>query len=53
MESWSSSEDCAVILDKTTFYAESGGQIYDTGFLEAEGFLFLVKEVKVCSKVVT
>jgi alanyl-tRNA synthetase len=47
VESWSTDSDCAVILDKTFFYAESGGQIYDTGFLEAEGFLFLVKEVKV------
>ena len=40
-----SSLDCAakgdevrVILDSTPFYAESGGQIGDTGVMEAEGF---------------
>lgn len=26
-------QECAVILDKTNFYAESGGQIYDQGYL--------------------
>ncbi|XP_058823411.1 alanine--tRNA ligase, cytoplasmic [Topomyia yanbarensis] len=28
-----SGQECAVILDKTNFYAESGGQIYDQGYL--------------------
>jgi len=33
-----------VVLDRTPFYAESGGQVGDTGELEAEGFRFLVKD---------
>ncbi|XP_022255364.1 alanine--tRNA ligase, cytoplasmic [Limulus polyphemus] len=30
-------QECGVICDQTCFYAESGGQIYDTGFLVKEG----------------
>ncbi|XP_022668441.1 alanine--tRNA ligase, cytoplasmic-like isoform X1 [Varroa jacobsoni] len=26
---------CGLILDRTSFYAEQGGQIYDTGFMQA------------------
>lgn len=33
VESVNSGEEAGVILDKTNFYAEQGGQIYDTGLL--------------------
>ncbi|XP_071785467.1 alanine--tRNA ligase, cytoplasmic-like [Asterias amurensis] len=29
-------EECGILLDQTCFYAESGGQIYDEGFMEKE-----------------
>ena len=35
-----------VVLDRTPFYGESGGQIGDTGYLNVEGGRFLVKDTQ-------
>jgi alanyl-tRNA synthetase len=32
-----SGQECGVLLDRTSFYAEQGGQIYDEGFLVKVG----------------
>lgn len=39
--------DVGVILESTSFYAESGGQIYDTGSLEVKSGSFQVNNVQV------
>lgn len=31
VEEVTSGQECGVLLDRTNFYAEQGGQIYDTG----------------------
>lgn len=36
VDSVDSGIECGVILDKTSFYAEAGGQIFDTGFMTKE-----------------
>ena len=33
----------AVVTDTTAFYAESGGQVGDTGYIEGDGFRFVVE----------
>lgn len=36
VDSIEAGQQCGVILDQTNFYAESGGQTYDTGFMTCE-----------------
>ena len=38
--------DCTVVLDKTVFYGEGGGQIGDTGTLSAKDTLLTVRDTK-------
>lgn len=42
----SEGEEALVILSETPFYAEMGGQIADTGIIEAYGFTAIVKDVQ-------
>ena len=37
-------QEAIVFLDRTPFYAESGGQVGDTGTITGEGFEFQVKD---------
>ncbi|WP_300003897.1 alanine--tRNA ligase [uncultured Cedecea sp.] len=39
-------DEAVIILDKTPFYAESGGQVGDTGTLNAEGAQFVVADTQ-------
>ncbi|MFC0299835.1 alanine--tRNA ligase [Virgibacillus soli] len=39
-------EEALVVLNETPFYAESGGQVADKGFLLGDGVKVLVKDVK-------
>ncbi len=40
-------DKASVVLDKTVFYAEAGGQLADTGALELDGQPFAVSDVQV------
>ncbi|KAG0615366.1 hypothetical protein M758_5G035500 [Ceratodon purpureus] len=40
-------EDVGIVLDATSFYAEQGGQIYDTGVLEGPSGSFEVREAQI------
>ncbi len=46
VEQVSAGEDVLVVLDQTPFYAESGGQVGDSGSLRAEGFSAEVKDTQ-------
>ncbi|MDZ5470880.1 alanine--tRNA ligase (plasmid) [Bacillus sp. 31A1R] len=46
VEEANSGEEVQFILDRTPFYAESGGQIADEGTLVADGLKVLVKDVQ-------
>jgi alanyl-tRNA synthetase len=39
-------DHAGIILESTPFYAESGGQVGDTGHLQAEGILFTVTDTQ-------
>jgi len=43
-------DDGAVVLSSTPFYAESGGQIGDTGILAADGMIFRVDDAQKSGK---
>ncbi|MCX5713813.1 MAG: alanine--tRNA ligase [Candidatus Omnitrophica bacterium] len=47
----SSGETAEIVLDKTPFYAESGGQVGDTGLIEKGKNVFVVLDTKKIGKV--
>lgn len=46
VEGISTDEHAVIVLDKTPFYAEMGGQIGDAGVLESDGNVFIVKDTR-------
>ncbi len=46
VESITAGDDAIVLLDRTPFYAESGGQVGDTGALAGEGAEFAVSDTQ-------
>ena len=46
VESIEAGQSAVVILENTPFYAESGGQIGDSGYLSAQGVTFNVKDTQ-------
>ncbi|KAI5673761.1 hypothetical protein M9H77_14125 [Catharanthus roseus] len=47
MESTTAGDEVGIILESTSFYAEQGGQIYDTGAIEGASGLFEVSNVQI------
>ena len=41
-----SNESCEIVLDQTPFYAESGGQVGDKGYIKNNGFSMKVEDVQ-------
>ncbi len=50
IDSASAGEDVEVVLDRTPFYGEKGGQIGDTGMLQGDGFKVEVEDTLVRAK---
>ena len=46
VESITAGQSAVVILENTPFYAESGGQIGDSGYLTSQGIQFNVKDTQ-------
>lgn len=46
VEALNAGDEGVVVLDHTPFYAESGGQVGDTGWLRAEGLEFAVRDTQ-------
>ncbi|MEJ2631152.1 MAG: alanine--tRNA ligase [Acidihalobacter sp.] len=46
VEALEAGDEGVVVLDSTPFYAESGGQVGDTGELQAEGMSFAVSDTR-------
>lgn len=44
VEQLNAGDEAILVLDETAFYAESGGQAGDSGFLKANGVVFQVKD---------
>lgn len=46
VDSASSGDDVSLVLDNTSFYAEMGGQVGDTGFIDGEAFRVEITECR-------
>lgn len=52
-ESLAVGETAEVVLERTPFYGEQGGQVGDTGVIEGDGFRFLVEDTKISEGIIT